>query len=100
MKRFSEKTLNLFLIFLICLLVVGALMLNPGSEFGGADGSAEEIITDVDPGYEPWFAPFWEPPGAETESLLFSLQAALGSGIFAYGLGYFAGQRKKKGDSP
>jgi len=95
----NNRTLNLFLIFLICLLVFAALVMNPGSEFGGADGNGKNAVLEINPGYQPWFAPLWEPPGTETESLLFSLQAALGAGIFSYGLGYFAGQRKKKGDS-
>lgn len=65
------------LLAVIVLLAIVPLFLHPESEFGGADGSAEEVITAIDPDVEPWFDPLWEPPGGETESLLFALQAAI-----------------------
>ena len=43
---------------------------------------------------EPWFQPFWEPPGGGTESLLFALQAALGAGFIGYYFGLKRGERK------
>ena len=30
------------------------LAVNPGSEFEGADGAAEDVISGIDPDYEPW----------------------------------------------
>lgn len=88
---------------IICLLLavaigVAPLMMIKDSEFGGADGAAEEKIAEVNKDYEAWYEPIIEPPGGETESLLFSLQAAFGAGIFAYGLGYFVARRKFKKD--
>ena len=74
---------------------------NPDSEFGGADGQAEDVIAEVNPDYEPWTEDSWvssvkfEPPGGETESLLFALQAAIGAVV----LGYFFGYYKGKGQS-
>ncbi|HIQ38732.1 MAG TPA: energy-coupling factor ABC transporter substrate-binding protein [Methanothermococcus okinawensis] len=56
--------------------------------FGGADGAAEEAIVDMNPNYEPWFSPLWEPPSGEIESLLFALQAAIGAIIIGYFVGY------------
>ena len=47
--------------------------------------------------YEPLASPVYEPPGGETESLLFCLQAALGAGIFGYGIGVLV-ERKKKSE--
>jgi cobalt/nickel transport protein len=79
-------------------LVVGN-MLVPGSEFGGADGQAEEVIAEIDPDVEPWFAPLWEPPGGETESLLFALQAALGGGFVGYVIGVKRAQSQAKKSS-
>ena len=41
-------------IALICLVIVigtAPLMLVKNSEFGGADGKAEELITEINPGY-------------------------------------------------
>jgi cobalt/nickel transport protein len=84
------------LILLVILLTVLPLAINRGSEFAGADGLAEETIMEVSPDYEPWAAPFWEPPGGETESLLFALQAALGAGFLGYYAGWKRGQVKSK----
>ena len=61
---------------------------------GGADGAADEIITSIETDYEPWAEPMWAPPGGETESLLFCLQAAIGSGVFCFGIGYLVASRK------
>lgn len=85
----------------ICLLVsiiigVFPLLYIKDSEFGGADGAAEEAISKVNEDYEAWYEPIIELPGGETESLLFSLQAALGSGVFAYGMGYMVARKKFK----
>jgi len=87
---------NIILLVLVALLAIIPLMMVNDSEFGGADGQAEEAITEINPEYEPWFNSFWEPPGGETESLLFSLQAALGAGLIGYYVGYKRGQAKNK----
>ncbi|KJS79746.1 MAG: cobalamin biosynthesis protein CbiN [Peptococcaceae bacterium BICA1-8] len=81
---------NTILLLLVILLAVVPLLIIKDSEFAGADGLAEEAILEVSPHYKPWFSNFWEPPGGETESLLFSVQAALGAGF----LGYYIGLRK------
>jgi cobalt/nickel transport protein len=75
-------------------LFVVPLILLPDAEFGGADGGAEQAISDT--GYEPWFTPIWEPPSGEIESLLFALQAAVGAMIIGYFVGYERGKRAKK----
>ncbi|MEH7177879.1 energy-coupling factor ABC transporter substrate-binding protein [Neobacillus vireti] len=86
----------LFLI-VILLAIIPLIFLN-GAEFGGADRQAEEAIIEVAPDYEPWFTAIWEPPSGEIESLLFSLQAALGAIIIGYVIGY--GTARKKYSSP
>ncbi len=58
--------------------------------FGGADGEAQQAITEIRPDYRPWFNSIWAPPSQEIESLLFMLQAALGAGL----LGYYIGLRR------
>ncbi len=85
---------TLILVGLVVVLAVVPLFLNPGSEFGGADGEAEAAITEINPEAEPWFEPLWAPPGGETESLLFALQAALGASFIGYYLGLKRGERK------
>ena len=91
----SKRILGIVIALLVCVgLCVYPLMAHPDSEFGGADGAADEIITSIETDYEPWAEPMWAPPGGETESLLFCLQAALGSGVFCFGIGYLAASRK------
>ncbi|XPO23271.1 energy-coupling factor ABC transporter substrate-binding protein [Phosphitispora sp. TUW77] len=69
--------------------------MNQGAEFGGADGQAEELITQINPDYQPWFSSIWEPPSGEIESLLFALQAALGTGFIGYYIGYVRGRKNQ-----
>ena len=78
---------NLILIVLAVAIAALPLWLLPNAEFGGADGQAEEVILELDPDYEPWFAPILEPASGEVESLLFALQAAVGAGIVGFVLG-------------
>lgn len=87
---------NYILILLVIILAIIPLFIVTDSEFGGADGEAEEMITEINPDYEPWFSSFWEPPGGETESLLFALQAAFGAGFLGYYIGFKKGQYKNK----
>jgi len=84
----------LILIAIMVGIFVVPLVLLPDAEFGGADGGAEQAISDT--GYEPWFNSIWEPPSGEIESLLFALQAAIGAMIIGYFVGYERGKRAKK----
>lgn len=82
---------NALLLLLVGILVVLPFLVRPGAEFAGADGRAEEAVAELRPDYRPWVRPLWEPPSSEVESLLFALQAALGSGLLFYYLGYMKG---------
>lgn len=88
-----KKWTILVLLAVIALTVV-PLVVAGGAEFAGADGEAETAITEIDPGYQPWFSSIWEPPSGEIEGLLFALQAAFGAGAVFYALGYFVGRDK------
>ena len=88
---------NLILILLVVLIAAVPLWLLPGAEFGGADGQAEEAITELNPGYEPWFQPILEPASGEVESLLFALQAAIGAGVVGFVLGRITKKSDRKG---
>lgn len=85
---------NLALAFSVLLLALLPLWWAQGSAFEGADGQAENAIVESHPNYEPWAEAWWTPPSSEIESLLFGIQAALGSGILCYTLGYYRGRRK------
>lgn len=87
---------NIILAVLVVAIAVVPLLFVKGSDFGGSDDKAEEAIGEINKDYTPWFSPIWEPPGGETESLLFSLQAAIGSGIVCYYFGYLKGRAKSK----
>ena len=72
-------------------IVVAPLVLpGLGGEFKGSDDLGTQAIQQAAPGYQPWFQPLWKPPSDEIESLLFTVQAALGAGF----LGYVIGRRQ------
>jgi cobalt/nickel transport protein len=82
-------------ILLIIILTAVPFVLIKDSEFGGADGAGADAIASVAPDYDPgWISPIWEPPGGETESLLFALQATAGGVAIGYFFGYKRAQRK------
>jgi len=89
------KKTNLILILLLVLLIIAPLFLHRGDDeaemFGGADGAAMDAALVINPEYEPWFEPFWEPPSGEIESMLFTLQAAIGAGF----IGFYFGKKKR-----
>ncbi len=72
--------------------IVAAPLIVPGlgGAFKGSDDLGTDAITAARPGYQPWFHPLWTPPSDEIESLLFTVQAALGAGV----LGYLIGRRQ------
>lgn len=90
--------INALLLLVVAALAVLPLVLGLGDDekepFAGADAQAETAITEIDPGYEPWFSPLYEPPSGEIESALFALQAALGAGVLAYYFGLRRGRRQ------
>lgn len=86
--------LVLLLVLACVVIAIVPLVVINGSEFGGADAAAEGLIEEINPGYEPWATPLFEPPGAEMESLLFCVQAALGGSILGYGFGYYRSRSK------
>lgn len=92
MKRQQNQWNNGLLLLAVIGLMVFPLMTIKDSKFGGSDGQAEEVINQLHPQYKPWFEPILEPPGGETESLLFALQAAFGAGIIGYGIGWYRGR--------
>ncbi|MGW1887449.1 energy-coupling factor ABC transporter substrate-binding protein [Streptomyces sp. NPDC001970] len=90
--------INTLLLAIVAALAVLPLVLGLGDgeevPFTGADAQAEAAITELEPDYEPWFSPLYEPPSGEIESALFSLQAAIGAGVLAYCFGLNRGRRQ------
>jgi cobalt/nickel transport protein len=88
---------------IIMLLIVVALVVVPlvivkapadGEIFLGADDKASTLVGTISPGYQPWFEPIWTPPSGEIASLLFALQAGIGSGFIGYYIGVSVGRRR------
>ena len=97
MKKTTWITI-LILVLLCAVILIFPLMTIRDSEFGGADGAAEEAIAQIDPDYEPWAESLIELPGGETESLLFCLQAALGARVIGFGFGYLVARKKYRAE--
>jgi cobalt/nickel transport protein len=89
-SRFS-LTNWLLVLAVVVLAAVPLLFIGSDTEFGGADGVAVERIDES--GYQPWFAPLFN-PSPETASGLFALQAAVGGGVLGYVLGVARGRRR------
>ena len=86
---------NLLLLLGVVVLAILPIIFLQDAEFGGADGEAEEAITEIAADYEPWFHAIWEPPSGEIESLLFVLQGVIGALIIGYFIGYMRGKHTK-----
>jgi cobalt/nickel transport protein len=84
--------LGIVLIVLIAAIPLGMIT---DSEFGGSDGAGSDAVKSMYPDYdETWVSNIWSPPGGETESMLFALQAVAGGVLIGYFFGYKNGQKK------
>lgn len=82
-------------IVIIILLMAIPLIVVQDSEFGGSDGAGSEIVAELAPDYNAeWITNWWAPPGGETESMLFALQAAIGGIFIGYCFGFLYGRKK------
>jgi cobalt/nickel transport protein len=83
----------------IILLMAIPLVIIQDSEFGGSDGAGSEAIAEIAPEYNSeWTTNWWEPPGGETESALFALQATAGGILIGYFFGYLHGRKKGRSE--
>lgn len=78
---------NLLLLVLVVVIAGAPLLFLKNAEFGGADGLAMDTITEIAPDYKPWVDSILTPKSGEVESLLFALQASIGTGVVAFILG-------------
>lgn len=96
MNQSKQGLNNWLLILAVIILAVAPLIFIRDAEFNGADGEAEAAIGEVQPSYEPWFQPVFEPPSGEVESLLFTSQAALGAGVIGYVIGLYKERNRQQ----
>ncbi|MDD2569424.1 MAG: energy-coupling factor ABC transporter substrate-binding protein [Clostridia bacterium] len=87
---------NIILLVIAVLIAILPLTLLKDAEFAGADGLAEDAIIQISPDYQPWFDSIIELPSGEIESLLFCIQAIIGSGIIFFILGRMTAEPKKE----
>lgn len=96
----KRSIVNAALVLGIVLLVaVPLVMYGSTAPFAGADGVAADAVSEVDPGYEPWFAPLFESESSEVQSGLFALQAAAGGIVLGFVLGRLSGRKASRGDA-
>ena len=86
---------NLLLIILAIFIVAAPLAVLKNAEFEGADVLAMDAIGEIVPDYEPWMNSLLIPKSGEVESLLFSLQAAIGAGVVGFVLGRMTSKKAK-----
>ena len=92
-----KRTQNILLILAVLVLALIPLWIvekpaaGPDGEevsiFGGADDQAKNLIGEINPEYQPWFESLIEPASGEIASMLFALQAAIGTGFIGYYIG-------------
>jgi len=99
-RAFSIKLEHIALAVIVLFIALFVAVSSTGNhEWSGADSQAENVISQITGGtYQPWFTSIYEPPSGEIESLLFALQAAIGSLIIGYFLGYYRAVEKAKRD--
>lgn len=83
----------LFVVFGVS-FAIGGLHTNPDERFVGTDSAATAQIVAANPGYQPWFEPFFQPQSGEIESGLFALQAAIGGCVLGFAIGALWGRRR------
>ena len=93
MRRRTLTSLAL-LLAIIALALIPLVVHSGSAEFTGADGEAADAVSTVDPHYEVWFAPLFEPASGEIESGLFALQAGLGGVVMGFALGRISIRRR------
>jgi len=79
----AKKLRDLLLLSAVALVpIAGVILFYTVGGLGrtGADEQARQAVQDLH-GYHPWFEPFWTPPTATMEALLFIGQAAAGSAL-------------------
>lgn len=96
MKQSNTGTSNWLLVAGVIALAVIPLVFVHGAEFGGSDDRATKAISEIQPGYKPWFKSLFQPPSSEVESLLFASQAAIGAGVIGYVIGLYQGRSQPK----
>ncbi|MCB0168609.1 MAG: energy-coupling factor ABC transporter substrate-binding protein [Anaerolineae bacterium] len=99
-KRLGAGLIILGVVAIVLLMAIPLFVVGD-SQFGGSDNAGAEAITVIAPDYNSeWITNFWAPPGGETESMLFALQATVGGILIGYLFGYLRGRKSAQQSSP
>ncbi|MCB0169248.1 MAG: energy-coupling factor ABC transporter substrate-binding protein [Anaerolineae bacterium] len=99
-KRLSAGIIILGIVAIVLLMVI-PLFVVQDSSFGGSDNAGAAVIAVIAPDYDSeWISNLWAPPGGETESMLFALQATVGGILIGYLFGYLRGRKSAQSSSP
>lgn len=80
-KSAVNLLLGLALVVVVAVSVVVGSQASADGRFVGTDSAATAQIQATNPGYQPWFTPFFHPGSAEAEAGLFAVQAGIGGAI-------------------
>lgn len=86
---------NLIILLVVVVIVVAPLLFLKNADFSGADGLAMETVTEISSNYKPWVHSILKPKSGEIESLLFALQASIGTGVVGFILGRITGKKSQ-----
>lgn len=89
----KRTKVNVILSICVVLLVMIPFIFVKGN-YEGSDDQGTAQIEKYAPHYKVWAQPLWTPPSGEIESLLFTLQGSIGTGIICYLLGNAHGKKK------
>ncbi|WP_427157589.1 energy-coupling factor ABC transporter substrate-binding protein [Aliinostoc sp. HNIBRCY26] len=92
MNQSKRRISNWLLLGGVVILAFLPLIVARNAEFLGADDRAAKAVTQVQPGYKPWFQPLFQIPSCEVQTFLFAAQAALGAGMLGYLIGLSKGR--------
>lgn len=77
----SKTKQNIILLVLVVVLLIVPFFIAKNGAFTGSDDQGTAQIKKNDPHYKVWIHPLWTPPSGEIESLLFTVQGSIGTGI-------------------
>ena len=93
-KKYSAWVILLGILAIVLLMTIPFVFIKD-SNFSGSDGAGSQAIAAIAPEYNSqWTTNWWRPPGSETESALFALQATVGGILIGYFFGYLHGRKK------
>ena len=96
MNKSKKGISNWLLLGGVVILSALPLVIARNAEFAGADDRAAKAVTEVQPGYKPWFQPLMQVPSCEVQTFLFASQAALGAGVLGYLIGLSKGRTERR----